>query len=332
MNLKKFIAIPLVTAMTLTLTGCTAPADNTTAKGAVKGYVEGIQEYNYELYSSCSSDDLLKNSSIVIDATKNTEDISIYGEPIEAEEFNKMYKSLLGGLIVDFKVGEVSDTKYKTFAEEKEATKKPDDKKDSKEEDKKTRTATTTSNEDKKEDDKKSEPEAPENGDKYHKVTGVLTVPTADSINTHGEKIYSKHVEEIFKDKIVSKPKAVEAMKRFFTESFDDLYDTVAKKEVDVVFYVIESKDGTFKVNDTDIFNSMFEAYEAANNQIANSGMYSNDNAYDAYLKISLKDADYKIYKETGKLPNASTGNDNSSDKNSDKDSGNSTSWKNNKK
>lgn len=318
MNKKKLIA--MVLSGMILLTGCSSSKNyNSSAENAVEGFIKGIQNYDYSVYSASVTEDLLSNSSIVLDAEANPDAITIYGQPIEASEFNEMYKSLLGGLIVDFKLGEIKESEYKTVSEEDAANVSDDSENKNVESEETNEDKTKEITADKKET--------------YYKVYGILTIPSADLIEKKGEAIFSKYVESVFAEKTTSKEKAKQAMIKFFTDSFKDLYKTVGNKDVDVCFYVIKDSNGKYKVNDTDAFISMFEAYESANNAVTNSGMYSNDNAYDTYLKLYLSDTEYKTYRETGKLPETSVDTssdtyDSSTDESDD--SGNSTSWKNN--
>ena len=335
MKLKKgFIALSLASCMLLA--GCSQDNDvNSSAKNAVEGFLTGIQEYDYATYSKSATSNLLANSSIVIDADDEdyANSIAIYGQKIEKEEFNNMYKSLLGGLVRDFEIGEIAETEFSTVAEASEAENDTIEKEENKDSESKDEKSTA---EEKTTDESSSDTEedtATDSKSTYYKVSAKLTIPSAESITNKGQKIFGEHVDTVFAEKTSSRNDAVQAMIKFFSDSFKDLYDNSNIEEVDTVFYVEKDAEGKFRVNDTDIFDYVFQSYEAANEQVSNSGLYTNDNAYDAYLKITLTDDEYKTYRETGELPNYNADESTDGESSDTKtDSGSSTSWKNNQK
>lgn len=317
MNKKKILSIPLASLLVISgLTGCVSTNVNESPESAVNGFVNGIKDYNYETFSNSSTTDLLENSNIVVNPEENADAISLYGEPIEVEEFNRMYRSLLGGLIVDFKITKTEETKYKTVSEEDEANSSSDD--------------TESEEKDTKDETSESNTEDTDSKETYYKVSGVLSVPNAEDITNDGVDIFTNYVDTIFANKLTSRTAAKDAMIRFFSESFKEVYQKASVSENNVCFYVLKDSNGKYKVNDTDMFISMFESYEAANNAVNDSGMYTNDNAYDAYLRIYLTDSEYKTYRETGELPDTTEDTDSTDTSSESSDSGNSTSWKNN--
>lgn len=281
---KRKIIAPLL--MITLLTGC-AKDSYATPKAATNTFIESIQNYDYTAYSKAISKDLLDSMTFVVDTENDKDNVILYGQPIDGDEFKKMYQSILGDIIIDYKFEKAEEIKEET--DKSSETDNDNDSEETKDSD-----STDTSKSTEKSDDDSSK-----TADKQYKVTGKLTIAKADSFGDATIKTFNSQIESIFKEAPKTQEEATKSMIKFFADSYKKVYSEAEKEDVDVEFTLsLNSETNTYSIVSSDIFDTLLKVYESVNEQLSASDLYYNENAYTAYLLISLGDDGYKEYLE----------------------------------